>query len=57
MGVVQVAALFYLSREFREQLRRNLVLGTQFQKWSAEPFGDVGPRLDRILQMLRTRQL
>jgi hypothetical protein len=61
LGVSQVSGLMilgiYLSHEFRAQLRRNLALETQFQKWNAEPIGNIGQRLDQILELLRTRQL
>jgi len=47
----------YLSRELREQLRRNLALETQFQRWNAEPFGNITQRLDQLLDMFRTNKL
>lgn len=54
MGLIQMAGLVYLSREFREQLRLNVALQTQFQKWNAEQFGNISQRLDQILEMLRS---
>lgn len=57
MGLIHLAVLLYLRREFREQLRRNLALETQFQKWNAEQFGNIAQRLDQILDMLRTGRL
>jgi len=54
MGLIQMAGLVYLSREFREQLRLNMALQTQFQKWNAEQFGNISQRLDQILEMLRS---
>jgi hypothetical protein len=55
LGVTQTAGLVYLSREFREQLKLNVALQTQFQKWNAEQFGNISQRLDQILDMLRSR--
>lgn len=55
MGLVQMSGLVYLAREFREQLRLNMALQTQFQKWNAEQFGNMSQRLDQILDMLRSR--
>lgn len=57
MGLIHLVVLLYLRREFREQLRRNLALETQFQKWNAEQFGTITQRLDQILDMLRTGRL
>ena len=61
LGVIQIAGLaivaIYLSRQFQEQLRRNLALETQFQKWNGEQFSNISQRCDRILEMLRSRQL
>lgn len=61
LGVIQIAGLaivgIYLSRQFQEQLRRNLALETQFQKWDAEQFANISQRCDQILEMLRRRQL
>lgn len=54
MGLIQMAGLVYLSREFREQLRLNVALQTQFRKWNAEQFGNISQRLDQILEMLRS---
>ncbi len=54
LGVTQTAGLVYLRREFREQLRLNMALQTQFQKWNAEQFGNISQRLDQILEMLRS---
>ncbi|MGH7206070.1 MAG: hypothetical protein ACREI2_07670 [Nitrospiraceae bacterium] len=60
LGISQVTGLLilgiYLSRELQEQLRRNLALETQFQKWNADQFGNVSQRLDQVLTMLRTHQ-
>lgn len=37
----------------QEQLRRNLALETQFQKWNAQKLDGVVQCLDEILQMLQ----
>ncbi len=55
MGLIHMAGLVYLSREFREQLRLNVALQTQFRKWNAEQVGNISQRLDQILDMLRSR--
>lgn len=57
LGISQVTGLVYLSRGFQEQLRRNLALETQFQKWNAEKLDGLAQRLDQILEMVRRREL
>lgn len=57
LGISQVTGLVYLSRVFQEQLRRNLALETQFQKWNAEKLDGLAQRLDQILEMVRRREL
>ena len=57
LGFSQIMLGIYLSRELREQLRRNLALETQFQRWNAEQFGNITQRLDQLLDMFRTNKL
>jgi hypothetical protein len=56
-AITQMAGLLYLHHEVQAQLRRNLALETQFQKWDAEQTGNIVQWLDQILEMLRTHQL
>jgi len=57
LGVSQLAGLAYLRHEFQEQLRRNMALETQFQKWNADQTISISQRLEQILDMLRTGKL
>jgi hypothetical protein len=57
MGVIQMGGLVYLNRSFQEQLRRNVALQTQFQRWNAEKLDNMTQRLDQILDMLQKREI
>ena len=55
--LIAIAALWIITSRglvsVQEQLRRNLALETQFQKWNAEKLDGAVQRLDEILEMLR----
>lgn len=57
MAIIEIGFLAYARREFLEQMRRNLALETQFQKWNADQTTSISQRLDQILEMIRTRQI
>lgn len=57
MGLIQMGGLVYLNRSFQEQLRRNLFMETQFQKWNAEKLDSISQRLDEVLDILRRGEL
>jgi hypothetical protein len=57
MGVIHMGGLVYLNRSFQEQLRRNVALEAQFQKWNAEKLDSLTQRLDQVIEMLRRREL
>lgn len=57
MAIIHMGVLVYFRRSFQEQLRRNLALEAQFQRWNAEKLDGLTQRLDQILEMLRRREL
>jgi hypothetical protein len=64
MGVGHMGGLVYLgrslhelNRSFEEQLRRNMALQTQFQRWNAEKLDNITQRLDQVLEMLQKREI
>ncbi|MFN3477046.1 MAG: hypothetical protein ACK4Z6_05775 [Candidatus Methylomirabilales bacterium] len=57
MGLIQMGGLVYLNRSFQDQLRRNLFLEAQFQRWNAEKLDSITQRLDEVLDILRRGQL
>jgi len=61
VGVSQLIGLallaWFLNHEFQAQLRRNMALEAQFQKWNADQTVTISQRIDQILDMLRTGKL
>ena len=64
MSVGHMGGLVYLgrslrelNRSFQEQLRRNIALQTQFQKWNAEKLDNLTQRLDQVLEMLQKGEI
>lgn len=57
MGVIHMGVLVYFRRSFQEQLRRNVALEAQFQRWNAEKLDNLAQRLDQVIEMLRRREL
>jgi len=61
MGVIHMGGLVYglvtLNRSFQEQLRWNLALEAQFQRWNAEKLDSLAQRLDQVIEMLRRHEL
>ena len=61
MSVGHMGGLVYLSRSlsrsFEEQLRRNMALQTQFQRWHAEKLDSLTQRLDQVMEMLQKGEI